>query len=118
MPTFILKKGVGKCYLRRNGRLVLIHQGESIQCEEAEIGLAARHFQKLSELPQKTKPEPVSVSTPGAKPASEFVIRERGGALDGYDVVHGETGEPLNDAPMTLKDARDLAGEPSPGHED
>lgn len=124
MPTFILKEGMGKHYARIDGQKVCLRPGDRIVCDTATLGSALSKFREVADLPQATKPEArlgkkAKPTTPAAKPtepaAPEFVVRERGGELDGYDVISTATGEAINDAPLTQREALDLIGEPAVG---
>lgn len=101
MARWQLKPGVGPHYHKiPSGKTVRVLEGGIIDCSVDAMGAFADKFVMIA-------PDPPS----GAEPFDENrVVRVRIIPAEdgGIDVIHGTTGEKLNDVPISDKEARKL----------
>ena len=95
---FKLKTDMGKHYIRRDGRMVMLKPGDKIDCEKYELGGAIKKFEQLE--PDPPPPEP--------KLGLRAVHRGAGK----WDVVNEATGVKINNELLTKEEARELALSP------
>ena len=94
------KLGGGVHRMTLNGKMVKVRRGEVIDCEKWELGGAIRQFDQLDDDPPPAPlPENVRLT----------VAPRGGGDLDGWNVMNPETGDPLNNAPLTKEEAEEIA---------
>jgi len=97
MPKVLhrMKKGYGKHYHRdEDGRMVLIRPGDSLLVDPEILAGARDKFEMIGPMP----------------PPPDFVIGLVLSEIEGgmYNVLNIETGEPINDTPLTLEEAKSI----------
>jgi hypothetical protein len=92
--SYMIKEGVGSHY--KDGKRY--SSGDVVELDEYQ---ASRIMHKL--IPLGPEPEP----EPEPDPTFDVLVRPDG---EGYDVVNMETGEPINDTPLTKAEATEIAG--------
>jgi len=97
MPKVLhrMKKGYGKHYHRdENGRSVLLRPGDTLLVDPEILVGARDKFDVVGPVP----PPPVYIIG--------LELSEIGNGK--YNVLNAETGKPINDVPLTLKDAKSI----------
>ena len=91
---FKMKLRMGKHYIRRSGRKVVLRPGDQIDCEKHELGGAIHKFEQM-------EPDP-----PPSQPKVGLKLVARGG--NWFDVVNEVTGKAINDRGLRRQEAEEL----------
>jgi len=91
----------GRHSLPLNGKRVNVVHGDVIECEEWELGGFISDYECLN--PRPDPPEPVE--------SRPLTLKHAGRGR--YNVIQSATGRPINDKPLTEKEAKSLISEQS-----
>jgi hypothetical protein len=83
------------------GVRVLVTSGMIIECYPEDIGAFAHQYDVINK-PEEPPPELLPSGSTLA------MVKREGGDLSGWDIVNPITGQPLNDTPLTLDEAKSL----------
>jgi len=91
---FKMKPNFGKHRFLKDGKVITVRAGETIDCGKEDIGCAIDKFEQLD-------PDVLP-------PASRFKLESRGGGY--FDVIHPESGMAINSKALRKPEAETLAG--------
>jgi len=92
--TWRKKPGFGPYLYKKDGELVEVKTGETLECSKMALGTYVERFDLADE--DETVEEPSRYVSVPRKDES------------GFDVVDRETGRPVNEAPMTEDEAKEF----------
>lgn len=94
MARWRMRRGAGEHTLADG---TTVRPGDTLECRREDLGSATDKFELVED------------DRPPEQRAKRYIIPRGGGDLDGYDVVSGVTGEPINARPLTKAEAEELA---------